>query len=704
MTREALAYIHALSASDGGLGPLALLLVQVTVILALARLMGGLAHRLRQPKVVGEMLAGIVLGPSILGWLAPGAAAALFPPESIELLNVLAQIGVIFFLLLIGLELDPAIVRANGWPALWVSLASIAAPFALGVAIAPVLFRTVVPETHAATLPAVALFMGAAMSATAFPVLARILTERNLQKTRVGSIAITCAAAGDVLAWCMLAVLVALCRAQGWMTGLTTAGLSLAYVLLMFMLVRPLLYRLEALYERHGSSDQAVLAVVLVLALLSAAITDWIGIHALFGAFLAGAIMPPRASFVKIVTARLEDFTVVFLLPVFFAYAGLRTQIGLLDSGQLWLLTGLVVLVACAGKFGGSAVAARSCGMSWRESSAIGILMNTRGLVELVILTIGLQLGIINETIFAMMVIMALVTTAMATPILHWVFPTRMFEAGEVDARTADAEFGVLAPVSRPESGPGLVRVIAALSHSGQKAKIYALTLRPPSMHEIVAISTHGDSADDQALRPLVAEARHRGIACEAMGFFSRDIASDIARVARIKRVDLILMGFHKPVFGQTILGGTVHRVLTGADTDVGVLVDRGLGDTLSVLVPYLGSEHDRLAVALASRMAGGPGVNVTLLHVVPPGQQRASGSLRSQSHPDGVKVQVVESRSPIDAVLEESSRYNLAIVGLGEEWGLTSQLLGWRAERIAAEWPASLLLVRKYVPLPELP
>ena len=672
------------------------LLVQVMLVLGLSRLMGSVATRLRQPKVVGEMIAGIMLGPSLFGWLAPGLAATVFPPSSIGLLNVLAQIGVIFFLFLIGLELSPKMIRDRGHAAIVISHVSIIAPFLLGAALALFLYPRVFNDTPHMRFTAVALFMGAAMSITAFPVLARILTERGLLKTKVGAVAITCAAVDDVSAWCMLAFVVAIGRAEGLNAGLWTAGLSAVYVALMIFVVRPQLKRLETVYERHATSAQSVFAMVLVLTLLSAAVTELIGIHAMFGAFLMGAIMPKDAKFVRLITGRMEDFTVIFLLPIFFAFAGLKTQIGLIDNAYLWGMTGLIILVACIGKFGGSTLAARVTGLGWRESSAIGILMNTRGLVELVILTIGLQIGVITDAVYAMMVIMALVTTAMTTPILHWVYPRRLFQADVVDDETAAREFGVLVPVSRPDTAPSLAKIVAILGQPSGTAKLYGATLTRPDRDESLGIRVYEEGAQDDALRPLSDEAARLGLRTELMSFASRDIPSDIAHLARAKQADLILMGYHKATFGKTMLGGTVHRVLTGADTDVAILVDRGIAATLSILVPYQGSPHDKLAVALASRMAKSPGVAVTILHVVKPGSKKSPAESK-KSFPDGVQVWVVEDASPVDAALRQSGDFNLMVVGMGEEWGLTSQLFGLRAERIADEWHGSLLLVRKF-------
>src|SRR4051794_38111646 len=401
------------------------LLLQVLLILALSRVMGVIFRFFRQPQVMGEMIAGIMLGPSLFGWLAPNLWAYVFRPDTIagsgiatdptNYLNILSQIGVIFFLFLVGLELDPKLLKNRGHQAVVVSHVSIIAPFLLGAALTLVLYKHLFNAAPHMTFTSVALFMGAAMSITAFPVLARILTERNLHKTRVGAIAITCAAVDDVTAWCMLAFVVAVARAdpqKGLTPALWTAGLSAAYVLLMFFVIRPFLARLQAVYDWQGRLSQNVFALIVLLTLASAYATERIGIHALFGAFLMGTVMPKGTGFVRTVSGKMEDYIVVFLLPIFFAYTGLRTQIGLLNNGELWGYTLLIIAVACAGKWGGSTLAGRAVGLGWREAGTIGILMNTRGLMELVILIVGRDLGVITPAVFAMMVLMALVTTA----------------------------------------------------------------------------------------------------------------------------------------------------------------------------------------------------------------------------------------------------------------------------------------------------
>ncbi len=411
------------------------LLVQIAVILLAARVTGYLFRRIGQPQVVGEMAAGIILGPSLLGWLAPGVEAALFPPASLGVLNALSQIGLVAFMFLVGLELHPKHMRGRGHTVVITSHASITLPFFLGSLLALYLYPRLSDDS--VTFTGFALFLGTAMSITAFPVLARILRERRLMHHPVGAIAIACAAVDDVTAWCILAAVVALVRAGDAALPLwaTVAG-SAAYLAAMLVIVRPWLRRFVVPYRaRRGVSDD-LMGVILMLVLASAWMTEVLGIHALFGAFLIGAVLPKHQQFVRDVRKRLEGLVVVLFLPLFFAFTGLRTSIGQLGSADMWLYCGLVIVVAVAGKLGGSAIAARLTGMTWRQAGAIGILMNTRGLIQLVVLNIGLDIGVISPAMFTMMVVMALVTTFMTTPLLALVYPVEVMER---EARAADA-------------------------------------------------------------------------------------------------------------------------------------------------------------------------------------------------------------------------------------------------------------------------
>ena len=422
---------------------LPLLLTQIIVILVAARLTGALVRRLGQPQVVGEMIAGIALGPSLLGAYAPQVAATLFPAGSLAFVNTLSQIGLLVFMFLVGLELDPKVIRERGRSALVISHASIVAPFLLGATLAIVLYPTLAGPRVSFT--GFALFMGAAMSVTAFPVLARILTERGLIRTPIGAIAIACAAIDDVTAWCILAAVVVIVRATGGEAGgaglplWVTLGGSAAFVAFMLTGGRRALRLLETRYAARGRVTQDMIAVLMLATLASAWITERLGVHALFGAFLVGAVAPKSEGFVHALLERFADVMVVLLLPLFFAFTGLRTEVTLIDGAGAWLVCALVIAVAVAGKVGGSAIAARATAMPWRDAAVIGVLLNTRGLMELVILNVGLDIGVISRELFAMMVLMALATTFMTTPLVTWLLPVLQREPADSPAVTATA-------------------------------------------------------------------------------------------------------------------------------------------------------------------------------------------------------------------------------------------------------------------------
>ena len=402
---------------------LSLLLAQLLVILVTARLVGRAVRPFGQPRVVGEMLAGIALGPSLLGRLLPDASRLLFPPDSLLPLSTLSQFGVLLFMFVIGLHLDVGVLRERASAAVAVSQASIVVPFVLGALLAPWLHPRLsgpgIEGGGVALLP-FALFLGAAMSITAFPVLARILSERDLLATRLGAVAIACAAVGDVTAWCILAGIVAIARAGDVLgtLGLRLAGLA-AFALFAVTVGRRALVALDERRVARGLGVTAdTLGIAILVALALALVTERAGVHALFGAFLAGAIMPRQSGLAREISDRMEMFVAIVFLPIFFAFTGLRTEIGLVSGAVLWGMCAALTAAAIIGKFGGSAIAARLTGMPWREASALGILMNTRGLMELVVLNIGLELGVISRTLFAMMVLMALITTCMTSPLL----------------------------------------------------------------------------------------------------------------------------------------------------------------------------------------------------------------------------------------------------------------------------------------------
>jgi Kef-type K+ transport system membrane component KefB len=409
------------------------LVLQIAVILVAARVVGFLFQKINQPQVMGEMVAGILLGPSLLGWLAPGISAALFPPVSLAYLNALSQVGLVVFMFVVGLALNPSELHGYGHAAVLTSHVSIVAPFCLGGLTALYLYPRL--SDDGVTFTGFALFMGAAMSITAFPVLARILTERGLVRSRMGTLAIACAAVDDVTGWCILAYIVVLVRVtHASRSAWVTIGGSILYVLVMLFVVRRLLPAFERAFRKRGELSDNLVAVIVVLVLVSALATEWLGIHLLFGAFLMGAIMPKTPDFVSYLLHKFESVTVVLLLPLFFAFTGLRTRIGVGGGRAIWFYSALVIVVAITGKLGGSMFAARLAGMPWREAASLGILMNTRGLMELVILNIGLDIGVISPAMFSIMVLMALVTTFMTTPLLEWVYPARLLKAQVIGA------------------------------------------------------------------------------------------------------------------------------------------------------------------------------------------------------------------------------------------------------------------------------
>ncbi len=396
--------------------PLGLLLLQIITILLVSKIFGAIFSKLGQPSVVGEMAAGIFLGPSLIGFILPEFSNFLFPPASLINLQFLSQIGLTFFMFIIGMDLDIEKLRNKAQSAIVISHASIIFPYFLGVCVSYILYEHFAPAN--VSFLAFALFMGIAVSITAFPVLAKILQERGLTKTPLGALAITCAAFDDVTAWCILAAVIAIIKAGSIVSALITIALALLFVLIMYYGVRPWLKKMYDKFENNGDINKTLVIIVFFVLLTSALITELIGIHALFGAFLAGVIMPQKLSFKELLTGKIEDVSVLLLLPLFFALTGLRTTIGLLNDTYLWSICGLILFVAVLGKLGGSTFAAKLAGLSWKESFSIGVLMNTRGLMELIVLNIGYDLGILSPSIFSIMVIMALLTTFMTGPLM----------------------------------------------------------------------------------------------------------------------------------------------------------------------------------------------------------------------------------------------------------------------------------------------
>ncbi len=530
--------------------------LDIAIVIVVARLMGRLFVRLRQPAVIGEILGGIVLGPSVLGLLPGNLPQLLFPADVRPHLTVIAQLGLVLFMFIVGLEVDLRLIQSRRRVATTVSLSSIALPFGLGAALAVVLYpahSVAGPDAHTVPPLAFALFLGAAMSITAFPVLARILTERRMHRTPVGVLALACAAIDDVVAWSLLAVVVAV-AVGGTLAGFGTILLLTAvYALVMLVVVRPLLARLTERYRAAGRLTPDVLGAVLAGLLLSACATEAIGIHAIFGAFVFGAVMPrAEPALTRAVLQRLEQVSTLLLLPVFFVIAGLQVDVrGVGAAGVVELL--LILVAAIGGKFLGALAAARLSQVPHRQAAALGVLMNTRGLTEIVILQVGLQLGVLDTRLFTLMVLMAIITTVMTEPLLRRVYPERIVARDIAEAERAELgeadSFGVLVSVpAGTDDGAGrrLTQLASALVGPERPARIVLARLLPTPRVPLELASGLGSDLltithAGEELRGL-APASDDGLRSRVVARFSASPVSDVAALARDVRADVVVL------------------------------------------------------------------------------------------------------------------------------------------------------------------
>ncbi len=687
-------------------------LIQILLVIALSRLVGSAFRLIKQPLVIGEIVAGIMLGPSLLGLVAPELASTLFPAATIPYLGVLSQIGLIFFMFLIGLELDPKYLRGQLQRAVLVSHTSILLPFILGSALALLLYPQL--SSQGVSFTAFALFLGSAMSITAFPVLGRILTENNLQKTRLGTLALTCAAVDDVTAWCLLAVAIAVTRTNSFVSALPTIGLALLYIGFMFTGGRWLLDRLADRYRLSGRLNQATLALTYMGVVVSALVTEQIGIHLIFGAFLMGAVMPRESGLIRDLAQKTEDFVLTFLLPIFFAYSGLRTQIGLIDRPYLWFLCGLVLLVAIAGKFIGTFVAARYSGLPNRDAAALGWLMNTRGLTELIVLNIGLSLGVISPLLFTMLVIMALVTTFMTSPLLEATYAKRQMrqDIAESEPDLAEAEgepYRLLVPIANPETQTGLLSLALALAGTGRSAYVqplHLLQLEEDYTVESTPLEATQQLRDFQRqLRQQIQQLPGRQ-QIHPIVRLATDVGREAVRIAEFSQANLILMGWHRSGFHDNRLGGRVGQILSQARTDVAIFIDRPPERLQRLLVPYATSRHDDLALELALRLLlHGGDRQLTVLRVGRPDGASVELSNEMQalleslppSLLERVRTPVVFSDDPLGTILAATADADLTIAGASRHWGIERQTLGYYTDALSTDCRSSLLITRRY-------
>jgi Kef-type K+ transport system membrane component KefB len=603
--------------------PLAILLAQIITILFFARIFGWLFKRIGQPTVIGEIIAGILLGPSLIGMYFPEFSHALFPKESLPNLGFLSQIGLILFMFVVGMELDLKVLKNKANDAVVISHASIIIPFTLGLGFAYLIYNQYGPPGK--PFLSFGLFLGIAMSITAFPVLARIVQERNLHKTKIGSVVITCAAADDITAWCILAAVIAFVKAGSLVSALYIIGLAALYVLVMLKMVKPFLKIVGDRYVNQQTISKPIVAVFFLTLIISSYLSEIIGIHALFGAFLAGVIMPDNMKFRNIFIEKVEDVSMIILLPLFFVYTGLKTNIGLLNSAELWKICGLIISVAVIGKFVGSALAARFVGQKWRESLMIGALMNTRGLMELIVLNIGLELKVLTPEVFAMMVIMALVTTFMTGPALDLINYLFKNQREELIIEAANSnKFNVLVSFGNSEKGRPLLRLGNSLVKKLNKnASITAMHLALSDQLN----KFNQEEYETNAFDPIIEESQSLNQKITTYFKASVDIETDIVDVSNKGAFDLLIVGYGNSIYDGTFLGRLfgfttkiinpdriidkvtgkeklfesnpfderIRFILAKTEIPVGVLVERDLHQIKKIFLPIIGEEDSFL-------------------------------------------------------------------------------------------------------------
>lgn len=621
--------------------PLAILLAQIITIIIVARFFGWMFRKIGQPSVIGEIIAGIVLGPSLLGMYFPAFSGALFPAVSLGNLQFLSQIGLILFMFVIGMELDLKVLKNKAKEAVVISHASIVIPFALGVGLAYFVYHRFAPASI--EFLSFSLFMGIAMSITAFPVLARIVQERGIHKTRLGTIVITCAAADDITAWCILAAVIAIVKAGSFVSSLYVIGLALAYVGIMLFVVKPFLKRIGDLYGSKSKLNKPVVAIFFLTLIISSYTTEIIGIHALFGAFMTGAIMPDISKFRSIFINKVEDVSVILLLPLFFVFTGLRTQIGLINDPYLWKVTGFIILVAVVGKFLGSALAAKFVGQSWRDSLTIGALMNTRGLMELIVLNIGFDLGVLTSEMFTMMVIMALVTTFMTGPaldLINLIFKTKDFIIP--DSVVNNSKYKILISFGNNEKGRSLLRLANSLVKNQKESSSVT------AMHLSLSDEMHSynlEEVENKRFLPIFEESNALQQEITTIFKATVDIETDIADIANQGDYDLLLVGLGKSIFEGTLLGKVLgfttriinpdrlidkftgkeglfenspfdertRQIISKTKMPLGILIDKDLQEVKQVFIPMFTPE-DAFLIDYAQKLIYNNTSNISIL------------------------------------------------------------------------------------------
>ncbi len=690
----------------------------VIVVMLFARLCGSLMPKIRQPRVMGEVIAGILLGPTAFGVIDPGLQAQIFASDIVPYIGVAANLGLIFYMFLIGLEVDFAQLRGRVRMTFAVSNTALLVPLMLGMLIAIPLYSLLAPPSR---FLAFALFVGVSMSVTAFPVLARIISERRMLKRPLGALALSAAAVDDVSAWFLIALATAVAGAGSGVDVLETIGWAAIFCLGMGFLVRPVLARAAVAYDEAGHVPGTWITAIFAGVLASAVLTETIGIAVIFGAFVMGVSMPRHAGLSDDVTRRVEDFVLTLLLPLFFAYTGLRTNVGLLGNSQLIWITLALCAIAIVGKYGGTLIAARVIRLRWREAGVLGALMNTRGLTELIVLNLALSMGVISSALFTALVLMALVTTFMAGPIMRLLDPQNSFgEAPETQLALAVSEPAAPRQPAVPEHSilvaPQTAAAVAQLLALAKplarseppRELILARLIRPPRGSGVRGgLQTEArlvSEAADQVAK-VREDLQREGLPSRGVAITSADPGHDLTRLCRDEQISLVLLDGRRPLLGDGIPREEVGTVLSDAPCDVAVLVARegveiAPGPGCSVMVPFGGDDYDWAALELASTIAASTGAPLQILGSAAKRKdgRDASGLLANASlvvqQFAAVTVEPVLADPGREGIVEAASSAGLLVIGLSERW--RKEGLGETRRAIARSAPAPIVFVRR--------
>ncbi len=690
----------------------------VIVVMLFARLCGSLMPRIHQPRVMGEVIAGILLGPTAFGVIDPSLQSQIFASDIVPYIGVAANLGLIFYMFLIGLEVNLGQLRGRARMTLAISNTALLIPLMLGMLIAIPLYTLLSPPTR---FLAFALFVGVSMSVTAFPVLARIISERRMLKRPLGALALSAAAVDDVSAWFLIALATAVAGAGSGVDVLETMGWAAIFCLGMGFLVRPVLARAAVAYDEVGRVPGTWITAIFAGVLLSAVLTETIGIAVIFGAFAMGVAMPRHAGLSDDVTRRVEDFVLTLLLPLFFAYTGLRTNVGLLGNGQLLLITLALCGIAIVGKYGGTLIAARVIRLRWREAGVLGALMNTRGLTELIVLNLALSMGVISSALFTALVIMALLTTFMAGPIMRLLDPQNSFgEAPETQLALAVSErptpelpaaveHSILVAPQTEAALAQLLELAKPMAHSEPPRElILARLIRPPRGSGVRGgLQTEArlvSEASDQ-LQRVREELQREGTPSRGVAITSADPGHDLTRLCRDEQIDLVLLDGRRPLLGDGIPREEVGTVLSGAPCDVAVLVARegvkiAPGPGCPVMVPFGGDDYDWAALELASTIAASTGAPLQILGSAAKREdgRDSSGLLANASlvvqQFASITAEPVLAEPGREGIVNAVSGAGLLIIGLSERW--RKEGLGETRRAIARSAPAPIVFVRR--------